>query len=1090
MQRIFGFDIGTTSIGWAVIEYDATKAIGRILGMGVRIFPEARDPDGTPLNQNRRQKRLVRRQLRRRKLRRRALNELLAGVGLLPPFAKGKRVNGRYERSPWEKAMALPPLALRTKGLTEKLEPHELGRALYHLARLRHFRGRDIESDTPEEEPADEKAAKSARDTTIQALRASGQTLGEMLAVRAPVEGEVPKQSTRRIHALREHVEDEFSRVVKAQKQHHPILCDPAFADQLREVIISQKPAFWRKNTLGQCRFIPGAQLCPKGSWLSQQRRMLEKLNNLAVVGGNLRPLDLEERAAILEKLQRQASMSWAGVRAALKPLYKRRGEPGEEKALRFNLEMGGESKLLGNVVEAKLAGIFGELWSSHPHKQAIRDAVPERLWKADFCEVGEQRVVVLPEAERRKRRAEAAESFVRDYGVSDIIAKTLSELRFPVGWEPFSVDALRHFVPRLEDGIRFGALLAGPEWAEWRQANFPNRVQPTEEMFDKLPSPADREEQKRLAAIRNPTVVRAQNELRKVVNNLIGAHGKPELIRLELAREVGLSKREREEMQVGLRRQEKRRRAAAEDLRSKGIAQPSRVDIEKWMLWKEGQERCPYTGDQVSFDALFRNGEYEVEHIWPRSRSLDDSFRNKTLCRRDVNIAKGKRTPFEFFQNRPDEWSIFANRLRGMIAGRNSTGMPFGKVKRLLAESMPDDFASRQLADTGYAARQAVAFLNRLWPDLGPESPVTVQAVSGRVTAQLRRLWELNNTLSDDAEKTRADHRHHAIDALVVACTDPGITNRLSRYWQQKGDPRAERPHMPPPWLGIRAEVQRLKDDGEIRVSHRVRKKISGPLHGEMPFGDTRDEVVKNGTTFGVYVKKMPVEKLSLETLKIENVSQITRTAKFVVRDKAVREALERHLNDAGADPKKSYPPYPRLTANGPEIRTVRVLSLQQRSLMAPVAMTTSEDGERKPTGFADLGNNHHIAIYRTPSGKAEYEIVSLYEASRRLTRREPIVRRQRDGADFVMSLAAGEAVEFLSGERKGIWIVQGAWAGGQVVLTRDSDARPSSKKEAERLGMDGVREEFRPKVSTLLSDSVQKIAVDPIGRIRPAND
>jgi CRISPR-associated endonuclease Csn1 len=264
MKRIYGFDIGTTSIGWAVIEYDVIQCLGRILAMGARIFPEARDPKGTPLNQNRRQKRLVRRQIRRRKQRRRALNKLLAENHLLPPFSKDKN-------SAWAKVMALSPLPLRKKGLTEQLAPHELGRALYHLARLRHFKGRDIEeSDKPdEEESAEEKEAKSARDITIKELKASGQTLGQMLAERVPAAGEVPRQQTRRIHALRSHVEDEFSRLVKAQESHHPALRDPAFAESLHETIFAQRPVFWRKNTLGQCRFIPSASLCPKGHGLS-----------------------------------------------------------------------------------------------------------------------------------------------------------------------------------------------------------------------------------------------------------------------------------------------------------------------------------------------------------------------------------------------------------------------------------------------------------------------------------------------------------------------------------------------------------------------------------------------------------------------------------------------------------------------------------------------------------------------------------------------------------------------------------------------------------------------------------------------------
>ena len=112
-MRIFGLDIGTTSIGFAVVDLDERRQSGKILRLGVRIFPEARDPDGTPLNQQRRAKRMMRRQLRRRRERRRSLNELLASAGLLPPFGGDE----------WRKVMALDPYALRARGLDEPLAP-------------------------------------------------------------------------------------------------------------------------------------------------------------------------------------------------------------------------------------------------------------------------------------------------------------------------------------------------------------------------------------------------------------------------------------------------------------------------------------------------------------------------------------------------------------------------------------------------------------------------------------------------------------------------------------------------------------------------------------------------------------------------------------------------------------------------------------------------------------------------------------------------------------------------------------------------------------------------------------------------------
>src|SRR5215469_17971443 len=186
MARIFGFDIGTTSIGSAVIDYDPGRGRGEILRLGVRIFPEARDPDGMPLNQTRRIKRMMRRQLRRRRQHRRALNEALSEAALLPA----------YGTSEWQDVMKSDPVGLRTRGLSELLSAHEVGRALYHLAKRRHFKGRDL-AESEEQETAEEKQTKTDRDATLRILKETGQTLGEFLAARGP------RERQRAIHASR-----------------------------------------------------------------------------------------------------------------------------------------------------------------------------------------------------------------------------------------------------------------------------------------------------------------------------------------------------------------------------------------------------------------------------------------------------------------------------------------------------------------------------------------------------------------------------------------------------------------------------------------------------------------------------------------------------------------------------------------------------------------------------------------------------------------------------------------------------------------------------------------------------------------------
>ena len=1069
-MRILGLDIGTTSIGFALIDIDKPREAGNIVRLGVRIFPEARDPDGTPLNQQRRAKRMMRRQLRRRRNRRRSLNELLASSGLLPAFGGDQ----------WRMAMMADPYALRAKGLQEALTPFELGRALYHLAKRRHFKERDLAEigenetvpDSDGSDPAktgkkvraaaksaeadDEAKSSEARKHLVAALTASGQTLGQTLAAR-PVDAK-----RRGEHATRAIVQEEFSRLIEAQRRHHPVLNDAKLSGPLEEAIFAQRPVFWRRSTLGKCALMPDQPLCPKGSWLSQERRMLEKVNNLAFTGGNARPLDPEERDAILAILRAQKSMSWAGVRNALAPLFKERGE--NTRSLKFNLEAGDEKGgLKGNLVEADLAKIFGTRWEAHPRKQELRDFIPEALWQADYGEINTQRVVIRLERDRVSRRKVLAQHLMDDFGASKSEADAIIKLHFPQGWEPYSTEALRRILPQLEAGERFGALIAGPDFAAWRDSNFPNRNQPTGEVIDLLPSPradrnathAQREEAERIATVRNPTVVRVQNELRKVVNNLIREYGKPDLIRVELARDVGKSKREREEISKGMRRKEILRNKARANLTEMGRTNPSDDDVEKWLLWKESNEQCPYSGDKIGFDDLFSgNPRFDIEHIWPRSKSLDNSFGNKTLCRKDINLAKGNRIPSDYFKGRDEDWQAAKDRVWKMV-GRE--GMNPGKARRFCADAMPDDFASRQLNDTGYAARQASEFLKRLWPDVGPTGKVYVQPVTGRVTAQLRRRWGLNHILADDGEKTRADHRHHALDALVVACADGGYTQKLSRYFEQQSEYQRGKGQKPsdtivdPPWADVRTDAERAV--AEVVVSHRVRKKVSGPLHLETTYGDTGiDETTKSGT-YRLFVTRKSVERLSKG--EIDDIV-----------DPHVREVVRNWVTSNGGDPKKAFARFPKVSAQGPEIRKVRLRSKQQLALMAPVS-----------TGYADAGQNHHVAVYREPDGKITFNVVSLFEAAGRLARREPVVRRPNgDASSFVMSLSPGDTLHFPTGKMQGYWVVKGAWSAGPIVLWRADDAKGTSVT--------------RPIAASILRDGGRKVSVDPIGHVRPACD
>ena len=1044
MSRIFGLDIGTTSIGFAVIDHDAESEKGEILRLGVRIFPEPRDPQGTPLNQERRQARLRRRQLRRRRERRCHVSITLFQAGLLPP-----------RHSPeWDALMKTDPHALRRRAFEgESLGPHEIGRAIYHLAQRRHYTGNDPDgSAAGPENPAlggGGRKAAAARMETARTLKREEKTLGAWIADHGPHERK------RGILATREIVREEFDRIWL------PLVPETS-RNAVRDAIFFQRPIFWRLKTLGECPLIPGAPLCPKGSWLSQQKRMLETLNSLSLVGESERYLYTGERQAILARLQQKSSMTWHGVRRALAPLYRTRGEAGREKSLRFSLEEGGEKNLPGNAVETKLAEIFGRDWQDHPHKQEIRDSVPLCLWQADYELVGDQRIVILPAAERTARRADVIRELAARYGLPDDQAGVLETLKSPPGWESYSDEALREILPHLEAGEIFGEIVSSPEWEEWRNAAFPGRTRPADKAPDRLPSPADPEESKRICGLRNPTAARTHNELRKVMNNLIGMFGKPDLIRISVARDVGRSKRQREERRAVIRRQDRLRQAVRDSLRKNGMPEPSRPDVEKWLLWEECGRVCPYTGDTISFDDLFRTGKFVVEPVWPLARSLDDSYRNRTLCRKDVSTRKGNRTPYELFQGNPGQWAAVVDRISGIKATRDGTRMPVGKARRFLSASISDDFTSGQFNDTSQTAREFVTWLEKLRPNRFPGLPVRVHAVSVQFAAQIRRLWGLNNILGQGSEKTRADHRHHAVDALAVACCQPGMPQYLSQFWQEKCDPGARRHRLPLPWKSIRSDAERTVKD--ITVSHRVRRKVSGPLHKETVYGDTGRAIGDgSGTDIRYFVRRMPVEKL-----RNSDSERLSGFRIMDIVDSRVRDLVRTWVGNHGGDPRTAFTSgYPTHGKGGPEIRKVRLHVKQQGNLMA-----------RASTGYAELGNNHHIAIYRLPNGKAEFEVVSLLEASRRLNKGKPAVnRRDGDQEEFIMSLSINDALVFSATEDNSIWIVKKISSNGQIYLRLHTDANKMGRFWA-------------PSARTFAKKGAKKISVDPIGRIRPAND
>lgn len=978
-----GLDLGTNSIGWALIEFDGTQRPQRLINCGVRIFQEAVDlKTRTPKNQKRRAARAARRLVSRRRRRRAKLTNLLVRQGLLPKEAQdSQQLEVLYNTLG-------NPYLLRKKGLDEALTLQELGRAISHLA---HRRGFLSNRKTASKEDGKVKTAITQLD---QAIRSQGcRTLGEYLA------GE---RDQRRRYTSRAMYEYEFELLWRTQQKYHPKTLISAFKTSVYNTIFHQRPLKLQKFLVGNCTFEPNRHRAAK-AWPDAQRfRMLQDLNHLQIkdpIKRTWRDLVPDERQKLLSLLEKQQTLSWDRARTLL-------GLHGGEQ---FNLEEGRKSELIGNRTAYRLRKILGKQWDElTPTHQ--NDLVTDLL-------------TIDNEAGFLNR---AKTYWVHD----DTTAETLAMTELEPGYMRLSLKAIRRILPFLERGLTYDKACAA---AGYNHSD-PLRMTAT----DKLAPPPP---------LRNPVVQKALHETRKVVNAIVRKYGKPSSIRVEMARDMKLTRRQREEVMKQQNIQKKANdRARMILIDDFGIANPSRSDIQKYNLWKECKETCPYTGTPISPAMLF-SSDVDVEHILPYGQSLDDSYMNKTLCMAEENRkVKHNRSPHEAYH---------ADEIKFLEILQRIQALPWPKRRRFdQKEIKTDEFISRQLNDTRYICREVKGYLDQLGADVG--------ITKGEATAALRRRWNLNQILAVDKllEKNRTDHRHHAIDAVVIALTDRSLFQKLSRLSAQSGVALSERGlALDEPWPNFYRDIEiRI---GNLVVSHAPSRKISDALHDATAYGyNERDKC---------FVYRIPLNG----SISLSEIGKI--------RDKKVKDLVEARLREYNENIRKAFgnADSPLLHADGKTpIRSVRISVNSD-----PNTMLGIRDKKQVPYKFFKFANNHHVEILESvETNKRQCRFVSAFEAARRVRRdSDSIVNQSTEpGWRFVMSLGVNDYVEVESAGKLELYRVQKMSSGKQVELTlkRLNDALTDTNDQTLR-----IRNE---NATTAI---VRKLSVDPIGCVFASN-
>ncbi len=1012
MPYRLGLDIGTNSIGWCLLKLDRTNSPDGILDLGVRIFHDSRDPQsGTSLASERRLARSARRNRDRYLRRRKRLMDALIRHGLMP-----------FDPAERKKLENLDPYELRARGLDEPLSPYEFGRALFHLGQRRGFRSnRKTDKDEKESSGFEQKMDELRR----RIAESGASTLGEYLWRRHRKGKSVRARPGVGFYPARAMYEEEFDKLWQAQAAHHPEL-DEAAREEIRDAIFFQRALLPVEP--GRCELEPEDERAPLALPLTQRFRIYQELANLRLraPGQKERRLTREERDKLFAKLERQKTVSFNSMRSLL----------GLGDEVEFNLEDEKRKKLLGDDTSATLArkDLFGARWWNLD--EAERDAIVETLIDATDAN-------------------EIVHKAINEWGLDAEAAERLLRIRLKDGHGRLGRRAMAKIVPIMRD--------QGLGYAEaTEEAGYHHSNRRSGELLETLPyygavlsrytvpvKGSACAEEKEHGRIANPTVHVALNETRKLVNALIAEHGAPDQVVIELARDLKIGQKRKSEIRAEQAENQRRNERIAKEIEDQlGPAYVTGENIRRYKLWEElgdiHDRRCVYTGEIISFRRLFSD-EVEIEHILPFSKTLDDSMANRTLALRRANRDKGNRTPYEAFGHNPPGY----NYAEIVERARN---LPKNKRWRFQPDAMDrferaGGFIARQLIDTAYIARVAREYLTHVCP------ANQVYAIPGRLTALLRGKWGLNSLLSDANLKTRVDHRHHAIDAVVAACTDRGLLQRVATAAEDARERLID--DMPEPWEGFRDELRdRLE---RIVVSHKPDHGTQGRLHEETAYGLVRHPEKEDGYNL-VYRKPL----LDL------NRNEIKR-----IRDKALRTRLSDYLYEAegaGRKLKDALAAFSKETG----VRRVRLLKKQANAI--PI---TGPDG----TAYKAYspGDNHHVDIFELPNGTWVGKAVTVFEANQicRQTDRSP----EYPEAQLVMRVHKGDLLKMEhNGEEVVMKIVKLEPTNNRLWLCSHLDGGDLQKRH------DNKDDPFRwalVSYNKLKERHARKVHVDVLGRV-----
>lgn len=650
--------------------------------------------------------------------------------------------------------------------------------------------------------------------------------------------------------------------------------------------------------------------------------------------------------------------------------------------------------------------------------------------------------------------------------------------------------------------------------------------------------------------AVRNPMAMRSLHEVRKVVNSLIkeGVVSPATEVHIEYARELNDANKRKAINDIQRGREKKAQSDAAEIKRlykenTGRDIEPTPTDILKYQLWEEQGKICLYTGESIGIHQFLGDGPvYDIEHTIPRSVGGDSTRENLTLCSSHFNrYVKKTKLPSElgcydaileriqpwkeryeeltkqidkFKKGRSADKSANDTRIQKIHRLREERDYLRGKYMRFMMTEVPEGFARRQGAGIGLISKYAGLFLKSYFHDSQNPDKRQIYTVKGPTTAEFRRMWGLQE---DYEKKSRDNHVHHCMDAIVIACIGKRQYDLMAQYYKAEEEFRwgeaGDKPQFEKPWPTFTEDVKALAD--ELLVVHdtkdntikQAKKRVRTATGKHVTGGDSIRGSLHMDTYYGAIEREGEicyVVRRSLDSMDVKDVKNIV--------DDAVRAAVEEAISRAGSL-KDALKNGIKLGGKTP-IRKVRCYA---KDVQNPLSIRTQRDRsnkEYKQQYHVKNDGNYMIGIYEglvKGKTKRDFTVLNMLDVARKMKtegihKAEQLLPQDKDGKPLIYSLKIGQHVLLLdkSEDRNSkverpqdrLYVVTGLstvrvqqYSYGSISLRYASEARKAGDLKYKN-GEYKIGEEKRPAISiyhTQISALVEgkDFILSPLGEI-----